>query len=126
NGGTLNISADANLGAASSGLTLDGGSLQFGSDLSSGRAVTLGAGGGTFDTFGSNVSLTGPIAGSGALAKAGAGLLTLVGGNAYTGGTTISGGTLIASAAGLGSGAIVNDAALVLDEAGAGTLVQGI
>jgi len=48
--GTLSITVDCNLGASAGGLTLDGGTLRTtGASFASGRAVTLAAGGGTFD-----------------------------------------------------------------------------
>ncbi|GMA78110.1 hypothetical protein GCM10025880_45270 [Methylorubrum aminovorans] len=44
-GGTLAVSADANLGAPSGGVLLNGGTLQATAALSTGRTVTLGAAG---------------------------------------------------------------------------------
>ncbi|MCA6125775.1 autotransporter outer membrane beta-barrel domain-containing protein [Bradyrhizobium sp. WSM 1704] len=94
NGGTLRISQDANLGAAAGALSLDGGTLQNTAAVATARGVTLGAGGGTFQT---NADLTssGLMAGAGALTKTGAGTLILTGDNAYTGGTNVIAGTLI-------------------------------
>ena len=96
NAGTLNVRADNNLGAASGGLTFDGGTLQWGASfsLSATRAIALEAGGGAFDTDGFNTTIAQGITGSGDLTKAGAGTLTLTGINTYAGGTTISAGTL--------------------------------
>ena len=56
------MAADANLGAASGGLAFGGGTLQFLSGFTTNRAVTLNAGGGTFDTNGNNATLAGAIA----------------------------------------------------------------
>ena len=50
NGGTLAVSSDANLGAAAGGLTFNGGTLANTSAFTTGRAITLAAGGGTFNT----------------------------------------------------------------------------
>ena len=99
NGGTLAVAADNNLGAAGSGLTFGGGTLQFNSGFSSGRAITLNAGGGAFDTNGNTATLTGSISGTGGLTKTGAGVLTLSGASDYSGSTFVGGGTLRAGAA---------------------------
>jgi len=106
--GTLNVSSDTALGAASGGLTLAGGALQFGLafNLAYTRAITLNAGGGTFDTNSFTTTISQGITGSGGLTKAGAGTLILSGSNTYTGGTTITAGTVVVSnaqALGLGN-----------------------
>jgi autotransporter-associated beta strand protein len=102
NQGTLAVSADSNLGANTGGLTFNGGTLQFGAsfDLANTRAITLNAGGGTFDTNGFNSTVFQAIGGSGSLTKTGAGTLTLSGVNTHTGGTTVDAGTLRAGVAG--------------------------
>ncbi|MDD5304536.1 MAG: autotransporter-associated beta strand repeat-containing protein, partial [Elusimicrobia bacterium] len=82
NSGKLNINADAALGDAAGGVTFNGGTLQIAADMASARAMTLNAGGGTFDTNSRNLSLSGVIGGAGALTKTGGGLLTLSGANA--------------------------------------------
>ncbi|SEC82513.1 autotransporter-associated beta strand repeat-containing protein [Bradyrhizobium lablabi] len=106
NAGTLAISADNNLGANTGGLTFNGGALQFGAgfDLANTRAITLNAGGGTFDTNRFNTMVSQAIGGTGALVKAGSGMLTLSGVNTYTGGTTVEAGTLRAGATGAFAG----------------------
>ena len=107
--GTLQIAGDANLGHASGGITLDGGTLSNTAAFASSRTVTLGAGGGTFDTL-ADLTLSGTIGGTGALTKTDSGTLTLTGANAYAGGTAINGGTVaVSSDANLGnaSGALV-------------------
>ncbi|MGJ4931680.1 autotransporter domain-containing protein [Bradyrhizobium sp. HKCCYLS2038] len=101
NQGMLAISSDANLGAASGGLSFDGGTLQYLAGFSSSRNITLNAGGGSFDTNGNNATLGGTISGSGGLTKLGTGILTLTGANTYTGATVINGGTLQAGASGV-------------------------
>jgi fibronectin-binding autotransporter adhesin len=86
NGGVLAISADTNLGAAAGGLAFGGGTLRFLSSFITNRAITLNAGGGTFDTnAGTGSTLGGTIGGIGGLTKTGAGALTLLGTNNYTG-----------------------------------------
>ena len=94
NQGTLSISSDTNFGATSSGVTFNGGTLQFLAGFTSNRTVTLNAGGGTLDTNGNIAALAGTIGGSGGLTKIGAGTLTLSAANTYTGGTNISAGML--------------------------------
>ncbi|VTU19932.1 Outer membrane protein IcsA autotransporter precursor [Variovorax sp. PBL-H6] len=96
-GGTLSISSDQNLGAASGTLTLDGGTLQNTAVVSTARAITIGSAGGAFQTD-ADLSSTGSISGTGNVIKAGVGTLTLAGTNTYTGTTTVS-GTLRAGAA---------------------------
>lgn len=109
NAGTVTISADNSLGAApgstvSNQLTLNGGTLATSASfaLAASRGISLGAGGGTFQTAGmlTNASV---ISGSGALTKSGDGTLVLSGANTYTGATTIGGGGVT-----LGTGAAIS------------------
>jgi len=91
------VSADNNLGAASGGLTFNGGTLQFGSafNLANTRTTTLNGGGGTFDTNGFNTNVSQGITGIGGLTKTGPGTLTLSGSNSYSGGTVLNAGILV-------------------------------
>jgi autotransporter-associated beta strand protein len=95
NGGTLAVSTDNNLGSSSGGLAFDGGTLQvvsgFLSTFSTNRAITLNAGGGTFDTNRNDATLGGTISGPGSLTKIGAGTLAVSGSNTYTGATVVAG-----------------------------------
>ena len=93
-GATLGINADAALGNTSGGLTLNNGMLGALSDFTVARQVTLGPGGGAFDTNGFNVVLGTAVAGPGGLTKNGLGMLTLSGDNSYAGGTTVNDGIL--------------------------------
>jgi fibronectin-binding autotransporter adhesin len=122
-GGVLRIDADAKLGAVPAPLSFNGGTLNTTGSFNSGRATTLGALGGTFDTNSDTVlAMTGvianrDIASAGQLRKTGAGKLLLTNANTYTGGTTIAAGTLQLGgdeAGGGTSGSIVGD---VLDSA---------
>ncbi|MHC2254160.1 T5SS/PEP-CTERM-associated repeat protein/autotransporter-associated beta strand protein [Bradyrhizobium embrapense] len=104
-GGRLSVSADQNLGAATGGLTFNGGTLQFTNSftLAATRAVTMNAAGGTFDTNGNDVSFGGAFTGTGGMTKTGAGTLTLtlVGLSStagYSGPTNVLAGTLRAGA----------------------------
>ena len=106
-GGLIRFSAANNFGTAN--ITLDGGGLQWATgstvDISP-KLNAIGAGGGTFDTNGNNVTFGTAISGGG-LTKSGLGTLTLTTTNTYTGGTTVSGGTLaITDPAMLGSGPV--------------------
>ena len=92
--GTIAVSTDLNLGAASAPLTLDGGRLLTNAAISSTRPITLATGGGTIDNGGFADLFSGPITGLGALTVTGAGTVTLAADNDYIGGTTIAAGTL--------------------------------
>ncbi|AST78865.1 TPA: autotransporter outer membrane beta-barrel domain-containing protein [Citrobacter farmeri] len=92
--GTLQVSADKNLGAANTGITFNGGTLKYGDAFNTARQVTLESGGGTFDTNGFNVALLTEVDGSGQLTKTGQGTLMLTLDTAYTGGTHVVQGTL--------------------------------
>ncbi|WZB69859.1 autotransporter-associated beta strand repeat-containing protein [Achromobacter xylosoxidans] len=115
-GGILQVSRDANLGAASGGLTLNGGTLATTASFDSGRTVTL-AGAGQFDVAANTeLGLIGAMAGTGDLIKSGAGALRLDrAGNAY-GNTRVLAGTLIGNTASL-SGDIGNAATVVFNQA---------
>lgn len=94
--GVLSIAADNALGAPSGGITLDGGTLQWGDNfnLADTRTITLADGGGVIDTQGFRTTIAQGIGGDGALTKQGTGLLVLDGANTWTGGTTVEAGTL--------------------------------
>jgi autotransporter-associated beta strand protein/T5SS/PEP-CTERM-associated repeat protein len=99
NSGMLAVAADANLGAATGGLSFGGGTLQFLSGFTTNRVVTLNAGGGTVDTNGTGATLGGSISGSGPFTKTGSGTLTLSGASSYSGATAVNAGMLQAGAA---------------------------
>jgi YVTN family beta-propeller protein/autotransporter-associated beta strand protein len=109
NHATLQIAADANLGAAAGGLTFNNGILQTTASFSSARAITLNGAGGTFDpSVATTLTEDGSITGAGGLTKIGAGTLTLSGQNTFSGGTLINAGTLVVdSAQALGLGNVV-------------------
>ncbi len=92
--GTLAIASDANLGAASGGLTLDGGTLHTTADIGTSRSLTLASTGRLLTDAGTALTLTGPLSGAGSLDKDGSGDLIFAGAASYTGGTVISAGTL--------------------------------
>jgi fibronectin-binding autotransporter adhesin len=129
-GATLILSADNELGGATSGLTLDNGTLQFAAsfDLASTRAFALGAGGGTVNTNGFNSTVSQAISGSGALTKTGAGTLTLAANNTYTGTTTISAGTLTLTGSGsiAASSGVTDNATFDITGTTSGASIEGL
>ncbi|HLG49574.1 MAG TPA: autotransporter domain-containing protein [Reyranella sp.] len=106
--GLINFAAGNNLGTGA--ITLNGGGLQWATgntlDISS-RLTALGAGGGTVDTNGNNVTFASALTGIGSLTKAGIGTLTLNAANSYSGGTVIAGGTIkVGNDSALGTGTV--------------------
>jgi len=94
-GGTLQVSRDANLGAAAGALTLDGGTLLTTASFASARAATLDTAGGVFVTRdGTRLDWDGAIGGAGGLVKTGGGELRLGQANTYRGSTRIAAGRL--------------------------------
>ena len=110
NGGIVAVDNDGNLGTGA--LSFNGGTLEalaVGGGITSSKAITLDAGGGTFlADAGTTSTLSGVISGVGLLTKDGLGTLTLTGANIYTGGTTINAGTLQIGNGGT-SGSIAGD-----------------
>lgn len=92
-GGRVSIAADDSLGAASGGVTFNGGTLGIAAPVTSARAITVDAGGATFDTLALTV-LTGSLSGTGAATKTGVSTLRLAGTGNLPGGTTIAAGLL--------------------------------
>ncbi len=94
-------------------LTFNGGTLQVTGTgwTSTSRAVSLQAGGGTFDIedAANNFAVTQGVAGAGGLTKSGSGTLTLSGANSYTGATTVSAGTLVVANDNTGGGTTTVD-----------------
>ena len=116
-GGTVQVGADASLGAAIGGLTLDNGTLATTASFTTERAVTLGGGDGTFSVAtGTVLTLAGTISGSGGMGTTGGGELALKGEATYSGGTTVGAGTL-----GLYGGSMATSAVAVA----AGGTLQG-
>ena len=108
NAGTLNINADATLGAAAN-LTLNSSSkLQVSAafTLGASRGVVLGGGTATVDTNSFPLTIAGTLSGTGTLDKVGSGNLTLSGTNTHAS-TIVDAGTLVVgNNAALGSGSV--------------------
>ncbi|WP_167367840.1 S8 family serine peptidase [Methylobacterium pseudosasicola] len=117
-GGILSVARDASLGAAAAPLTFDGGILQVTGTgfTATTRPITWANGGGGLDIAdpANTFTLTQSLAGSGGLAKLGAGTLALSGTNTYAGPTLIAAGTLRAI-----GGQAIGDQSAVLVGAGA-------
>jgi len=101
--GTLSISDEANLGGdpasfAADQLTFDGGILLTTATLAiddSNRGITVGAGGGTFETAtGTTTTVSSVITGGGTLIKQGDGTLIFTATNTNTGATNVEAGVL--------------------------------
>ena len=99
-GAALQVGADAALGNATAGITLGDASAAGTLDLvntaavSSGRSITLAAGGGVINTTTSTWTFTAPVIGAGGLTVGGSGTLILDGINTYSGTTKVTGGRL--------------------------------
>ncbi|MDD2050588.1 autotransporter-associated beta strand repeat-containing protein, partial [Pseudomonas putida] len=125
NNGTLQVSQDSNLGAATGTLKLGDnttrGTLAInGSAFSSTRTVTLGLVGGAIDVAsGANATFGGVISGTGPFTFNGGGTLVLTAANTYSAATTISSGTLQVGNGGatgaLGSAVVTNNGTLAFN-----------
>ena len=93
-GGTLQVSADDNLGAAAGAVTLANGALENTASFTSARRVTVENAGEINTDGGTTLTLAGALEGRGALLKSGAGTLAVASGGGFAGPTSVSGGTL--------------------------------
>jgi autotransporter-associated beta strand protein len=99
NAGIVEVSADANLGAAASGITLNGGTLRTSASFSTSRIISLQSVGGSIETL-AITTINNPISGSASLTKSGAGTLIMNSQNSLIDNLTVSAGTFqLASAA---------------------------
>ncbi len=102
--GTLEISADNNLGQTSKTLTINSGTLLYDANESTSRPIALTGGANINTTMGVTATLMGTISGAGSLTTSGDIVLANASPNTYQGGTTVAGGTLsISSDSNLGN-----------------------
>lgn len=123
NGGTVVVSATANLGTSSNALQFDGGTLKYGTaSFVLTRDLALGANGGTLNLNGLPRQQTFNIAGAGQFSVTGGGALTLDRTNTQGGGTAVIGGSTVVAASNDQLGA--DRASITLDD-GSLYLVNG-
>jgi fibronectin-binding autotransporter adhesin len=125
-GATLELNGFSTAGEAYS---LDGSLLNNGGPATASGAISL-AGNSVIGGSG-NITLFGPVSGSGALEKTGAGTLVLNAAGTYSGGTTVTTGILMVGSNGaLGTGNVVVNSGTTLDlngkTVGAAELIGGI
>lgn len=113
--GTLQVSQDSNLGAATGDIVLDGARLAVSESFASNRAVQLATGGAITVAADKEFTINGAIDGSGPLLVDGAGTLVLKGSNNYTGGTSITAGTLAGNSTSL-QGNMNNNGTLIFNQ----------
>lgn len=95
-GGTLQIEHDANLGAATGGLLLEGGTLATTASFETARTISITQSGGINVAANTALLLTGPLTGNGDFTKSGNGLLTLQGDHSsFSGQTLVNNGQLV-------------------------------
>ncbi|MFC3712995.1 autotransporter-associated beta strand repeat-containing protein [Sphingoaurantiacus capsulatus] len=128
-GGT-SLRANYGSGTGTYAFNLGGGTIRaIGSAMTAPVAATLLSGTqSTIDTNALGATWSGVLSGSGGLAKAGAGTLTLSGANSYTGATTISTGTLALSGAGTiaASSGLANDGVFDISATTSGTSLANL
>ncbi len=128
--GVVSITATSNLGAATSGITLDGGTLAIPSGSitvasGTGHIITIGPAGGTFN-FTASISFSGNgFNGSGPLTKTGAGNWSVgANGSSFSGTINIAAGSLSMTSAQLqsaGTITVASGAAYNINDDGTGT-----
>ncbi len=92
NAGTIQVSGSSSLGSGP--LTFNSGKVQAVGPTTLANAVTVNSPTATFDTNGSNMTVSNIISGSGGLVKTGSGVMVVGYQNSYGGATQINGGTL--------------------------------
>lgn len=122
--GALSVSRDANLGAASGAISINGGTLLATASFDSLRAVTLQQTGLINVASNATLTLAGTVSGNNDLQKLGSGTLVLTGTN-YYGNTLVSEGTLVGNASSI-RGNVSNDSAIVFNQVDDGSYFGAI
>jgi fibronectin-binding autotransporter adhesin len=100
-GGTVVALSDAALGDSSNAITLSGGTLQASASITTSRAITVSAAGGTIDVpAASSLLSSGLLSGPGNLVVGGGGTLRLSDADSLSGSVALTGGTLALSGGG--------------------------
>ncbi len=116
--GILQVSQDANLGAATGPITFNGGTLQAAGALMSSRTLDV-LGSTTFDTGTFASAFSGELFGNGTLTQQGTGSLTLTGdGSPFQGTYSVNGGSFTLNNAPNTLGSILAPCSLVVNSAG--------
>ncbi|MDM8346874.1 autotransporter domain-containing protein [Pseudochrobactrum sp. sp1633] len=113
--GILQVSQDANLGAATGGLNFDGGALSTTASFNTLRSVVLSQAGQVVVADGAELGFNGQVTGSAVLYKQGNGTLLLDNAANDYGGTVVEAGTLIGNAGSV-SGNIGNAGTVIFDQ----------
>ncbi|NBV86542.1 MAG: hypothetical protein EBS01_09850, partial [Verrucomicrobia bacterium] len=116
--GTVRMGSSLSLGGTASAIVFKGGVLQYGyntgvTDLSSRIASSTTGNNVSIDTNGYDIAFASGIAGTGGLAKTGAGKLTLSGNNSFSGTALLQQGTLEVTAGSLVAGVDVATGSLL-------------
>ncbi|NBX65852.1 MAG: hypothetical protein EBQ96_02535 [Proteobacteria bacterium] len=123
NAGTISVAADNNLGNGGA-LNLDNGTLFQTGSFTTSRTMSLGAGNGTFNTNGNNLTASGNISGAGGFTKTGLGALTLTGNNTYSGNITLLQGDLTGNTSSLRNNIATSASTnLTFDQSAGGTFL---
>ncbi|MCO5962587.1 autotransporter outer membrane beta-barrel domain-containing protein, partial [Sinorhizobium meliloti] len=132
NGGTLQVSADANLGDSAGGLTFNGGTLRTTASFSTGRSIELAGQGTILTDTGTTLTLKGALSGSGKFVKSGGGTAILsFDAPAFGGTTSVEGGALSVTGRLCGdvnvrTGGRLQGTGTVCDTNNAGTVAPGV
>ena len=92
--GTLRVGLDANLGAVSGYIKLNGGTLETSTSFDTASNVEIGVKNALIDTKDNTNTISGVVSGAGGLIKEGGGKLILTGENDFAGGSQVNDGVL--------------------------------